>query len=138
MRLERQACELCDHEIDDVVGVGLVPDAVDIPGPFRLRVIEGQQSLVGKEVEKLKHEKRIAGSLLMQQLRERRGAKRFTAYRVRDQLPEMFAVERPELDLRYPGAAALDGGEPLRQRMVDVDLVVAICADQHSVRRTSA
>ena len=38
------------------------------------------------------HEKRIAAGFLVHQLRERRGALRLAAKRVRDQLPEMLLV----------------------------------------------
>ena len=73
LRVGGSARQLADHEVDDVVGVPLGVDALEIPGPARLLVIEGQQPLVGERVKKLDREKRIAAGLLVHQLRQRRG-----------------------------------------------------------------
>ncbi len=61
-------------------------------------MIEAQQALFGQRVEKLNHEERIAGGLVMHQLRQRRGALRITVKRVRDQLTKTFSSKR-----RKPG-----------------------------------
>ena len=66
--------ELPDHQVDDIVCVGLGANAIEIPGPARSILIETEQSLFSQRREELNGEKRIAGSLLVHQLRERRGA----------------------------------------------------------------
>ena len=71
--------ELADHEVHDVVGVALGVNAIEIPGPALSLMIEGEQPLFGERVKKLNHEERIAGGLLVHQLRERRGALRLAA-----------------------------------------------------------
>ena len=133
LRFGRQAGELPDHEVHDVVGVPLGVNAIEIPGPARCVMIEGEQSLFGERRKELNGEERIAAGLLVHQLRERRGALRLAAKRVRNQLPEMFTGERRKRDLRDLSAGGLDGVELAHQRMGGVDFVVAIGADQHQV-----
>ena len=89
-----------DHQVHDVVGVSLGVNALEIPGPARRIMIEGEHSLFGERRDELNGEERIAAGLLVHQLRERRGALRFAAKRVRDQLPEMLPGERRQRDLR--------------------------------------
>ena len=91
LRFGRQAGELSDHEVHDVVGVSLGVNAVEIPGPARRIMIEGEHSLFGERRDKLNGEERIAAGLLVHQLRQRRGALRLAAKSVRDQLPEMLS-----------------------------------------------
>ena len=76
LRFDRQAGQLADHEVHDIVGVTLGVNALEIPAPARRVMIEGEQALFGERVKKLNHEERIAGGLLMHQLRQRRGALR--------------------------------------------------------------
>ena len=125
--------ELADHQVHDIVGVALGVDAVEIPGPARRIMIEGEQPFLGERGQELDGEERIAAGLLVHQLRERRGALRLAAKRVRDQLPEMLPGERRQRDLRDLAAGGLDGVELAHQRMGGGDLVVAIGADQHQV-----
>ena len=55
-------------------------------------MIEGEQALLGERVEKLNDEERIAGRLLVHQLRQRRGALRLAAKRIGDQLPQVLTA----------------------------------------------
>ena len=64
-------------------------------------MIEGEQSLFGERGQELNGEERIAAGLLVHQLRERRGALRLAAKRIRDKLPEMLSGERRKRDLRH-------------------------------------
>ena len=57
LRFVRQAGELPDHEVHDIVGIALGVNAIEIPGPARLLMIEGEQSLVGKRVEEIEARK---------------------------------------------------------------------------------
>src|ERR1700731_463672 len=98
-------------------------------------MIEGEHSLFGKRVKKLNREERIATGLLVHQLRQRRGARRLAAQRIRYQMPEVFTGKRRKRDLLYSSAGALDGVELAPQRMGGINLVVPIGADQHWVRQ---
>src|SRR6478735_10693065 len=66
-----QAAELAAHEIKDVVGVTLLVDARQVPGPRCRIVIEAEQILFGKLGEELDRKERIAARLVVYQLRER-------------------------------------------------------------------
>ncbi len=131
LRFDRQAGELPDHKVHHVVGVALGVNAVEIPGPARSIMIEDEHLLFGERRYELDGEKRIAAGLPVHQLRQRRGALRFAAKSVRNQLPEMLLGERRKRDLRHLSAGALDGVQFPRQRMAGSDFVVAIGADQH-------
>ena len=96
-------------------------------------MIEGQQPLFGERREKLKHEERVARGLAVHELRERRNARRFATKPVGNQPPDLFLVKGPELDLANLRPAALNGCELPRQRMVGVDLVVPVGADQQQM-----
>ena len=67
----RQAIELDDHEVDHVVGVAFGVDAIEVPKPSRICVIEDQQRFIRERIEKLNRKKRIAAGLLLHQLHER-------------------------------------------------------------------
>ena len=58
------------------------------------RICLAEQAFVRKRVQKLDREKRVAGCLLVYHLRQWRGALRFAANRIRNQLTEMFTRER--------------------------------------------
>ena len=94
--------ELSDHEVHHVVGVALGVNAIEVPRPAGRAMIEGEQSLFGERVKKLNDEERIAGRLLVHQLRQRCGAPRLAAKRIRDQLPEVLTGERRQRDLARP------------------------------------
>ena len=97
-------------------------------------MIEGEQPLVGERGEELNDEERIAAGLLVHQLRQRRGARRFAAQGRR----RSAARHRR----RPSGASAISctfapasriAVELAHQRMGGVDLVVPIGADQQQV-----
>src|SRR5260370_40633427 len=69
LRLGRQAGELADQKINDVVGVALGVNAVDIPGPARAIMIECEESFLDERRQELNGEKRIAAGLHVAQLR---------------------------------------------------------------------
>src|SRR6202022_4631663 len=99
LRLVRQAGELPDHQVHDVIGVTLGVNAVEIPGPARSIMIEGEHSLFGERRDELNGEERIATRFLVHQLRKRRCALRLAAKRIRNYLPEMLSGEQRERDL---------------------------------------
>ena len=68
-RLDRsgQAGQLAKHQVHDIVGEALGLDALEVPGPAHLTMIEGEQALLGERGKKLDGEERIAGRLLVHQ-----------------------------------------------------------------------
>ena len=65
-------------------------------------MIEREQALLGERVKKLNDEERIAGGLLVHKLRQRCGALRLAAKRIRNQLPEVLMGQRRKRDLLLP------------------------------------
>ena len=133
LAFDREASELADHEVDDVVGVTLGADALEIPGPAGGAMVECEQVLLGKRVEKLNDEERVAARLLAHKLRQRRAAPRLAAKRIGNQLFEVLRGKRREGDLLHLSAFVLDRCELARQRMCGIDLVVAVGADQQQM-----
>ena len=132
-RCGRRAGELSDHEVHDIVGVALVVNALKIPIPLLRLRIESEEPLAGEGVEKLNREERIAAGPRIYKLRQRRGPGRFAMQRVGDELSDMLELQRGKLDLADLRPRAAHRRKPTRQRMRDVDLVVAIGADQHQM-----
>ena len=97
-------------------------------------VIEGEQSLFGERGKKLNHEERIAGGLLMHQLRQRRRRVRFAAKRIGNQPSQVVTSRAARARSRCTFAPRLaDRLELAHQRMRGIDLVVAIGTDQHQM-----
>ena len=96
-------------------------------------MIEGEQSFLGERRQELNGEERIAGGLLVHQLRERRSALRLAAKSIRNQLPKVLTGERRKHDLLHLSASGLDGVELAHQRMGRSDFVVPVGADQQQV-----
>ena len=130
---DRQAGQLPDHEVHHIVGVPLGVNAIEIPGPARGVMIEAEQPLFGERRNELNGEKRIAARLLVHQLRQRRGALRLAAKRIRNQLPQVFTGERRKRDLLHHRSRLADRIELAHQRMGGIDLVVPVGADQQQV-----
>ena len=85
-RFDRQPVQLPGHEVRHVVRVFLGVDAIEVPGPSRLLVVEGEQALLGEHVEELDHEERVTGGLVVHEMRERSRVLGFAAKRIRDEL----------------------------------------------------
>ena len=96
-------------------------------------MIEGQQPLFGERRDELNGEKRIAGRLLVHQLRQRGGALRFAVKRIRNQPSQVFTGEGRKHDLLHYRSRFADRFELAHQRMGGIDLVVPIGADQQQV-----
>ena len=133
LRCGRQPGEFPEHEVHDVIGVSLGVNAIEVPGPARRIMVEGEHSFFGERKHELNGEERVATGLLEHQLRERRRPLRLAAKRVRKQLAEMLPAEWRERDLRDRSARRPDDVEHAHQRMRGIDLVVPIGADQHQV-----
>ena len=117
LRFGGQAAQLPDHQVHHIVGVALGVNAIEVPGPAPVVMIEGEQALFGERGKKLNGEERIASRLLVHQLRQRRGALRLAAKRIRNQLPEVFTGERRKHDLLHVRSRVADRFELAHQRM---------------------
>src|SRR5271156_4032973 len=62
---DRRTVQLLDHEVDDIVGITFVVNAIEVPGPVRRAMIEAEQTLFSERIKKLNHEEWVAGGLLM-------------------------------------------------------------------------
>jgi len=88
--------------------------------------------------------KRIAARFFVHQLRERRGAFRLAAKRIRNQLPEVFTARGASVISSTFPPAVLDRLKLARQRMSGIDLVVPIgaisirCCRSDRVNRSSS
>src|ERR1700689_4299582 len=83
LRCNWKPVQLVDHEVHNVVGITLSANGIQIPAPSGISMIESDQFLFDQGMDKLKGKKRIAGRLPVYELRERRGALRFTTKGVR-------------------------------------------------------
>ena len=99
--LDRQAGQLPDHEVHHIVGVPLGVKAIELPVPARRVMIEAEQSLFGERRNELNGEKRIATRLLVHQSRQRGGAVRLAAERIRNEPSQVFSGERRKTDLLH-------------------------------------
>jgi hypothetical protein len=124
---------LANQKVHHVIGVTLGVNAIEIPRPARRIMIEVEQALFGERVKKLNDEERVAGGLLLHQLRQRRDVGRIAAKRIRDQLPEVVTSEGRQVNLLNQRSGLADCVELVPQRMCGIDLVVPISADQHQV-----
>src|SRR5437899_11575209 len=57
--LDRQTAQFPNHELNDIAGVTLRVNAIEIPGPTPLAMIEEEQLLLRERSKKLNREKRI-------------------------------------------------------------------------------
>ena len=72
-------------------------------------MVEVDQALFGQGVKELDHEERVAGGLVMYQLRKRRGGVRLTAKSIGNQLRDVFAGKRRQSNLPNLRAGVCQG-----------------------------
>src|SRR4029077_19892923 len=113
----RQAMQLADHQVDDIVRVPLRMNASQVPGPVGLALLEREQSFLDQRGKKLNDEEWIAAGLLMHQFRQRGRALVVTVERIRNQLPHVFVAERCENHLLHRCSGASDLIHAAHQRM---------------------
>ena len=128
-----QAAQLAEHQLHHIVGEALGLDAIEVPGPARLAMIEGEQSLLGQRGEELDGEEGIAAGLLVHQPGQRRGAVPRAMQGVGDEPAHILKPERRQQDLLHRAPACADRRQPPHQRVRWCDLVVAVGADQQQV-----
>jgi len=80
--VDGQAVQLPDHEVHHVLGVPRGVHALEVPRPAPLAMLEGEHPLVRERGQELHGEKRIAGRLVVHQLRQRGDARRCAAQRM--------------------------------------------------------
>src|SRR5260370_37988620 len=94
LRFYRQAVQLADHKVDDIVGITLGANAIEVPGPSPFTIIECEQTLLDKYRNQLNGEEWIARRLLMNQLCQRGDAFGFAVKRIPNQPTQVFTRER--------------------------------------------
>ena len=67
----RQAVQLPNHEVCHIIGITFGVDALQIPRPSPVAMIEREQCLLGERRHELNGEKWIASSLFMNQFCQR-------------------------------------------------------------------
>ena len=132
--VDGQAVQLPDDEVHDVVGVPLGVHAIEVPRPAPLAMIEGEQPLFRERGNELHGEKRIAGRLVVHQLRQRGDARRFAAQRLRHELSHVVTGEGHQADLLHARSRVADRVERAPQWMDGADFVVPIGADHQQGR----
>ncbi|MNK91218.1 hypothetical protein D3C87_1113060 [compost metagenome] len=105
-------------------------DARRVPAPLPRGVVRGEQVFVDQRVQEPDHEERIAGGLFMHQLCQGLDPCRLPMQRLREQLTDMRAGKRRQLDVIDARARVADGLQLARQRMGGTDLVVAVRTHQ--------
>jgi hypothetical protein len=113
-------------------------NAVQVPDPTPLTVIECEQVLLCQRGNELDREERVARGLLVNQFRQRGDALRFAVKGVHQQLAQMVATERCENDVLQCRSGLADGIELAYQRVGGIDLVVPIRADEQQVLQIGA
>ena len=133
LRLDRQTAQFPNHELNDIAGVTLRVNAIEIPGPTPLAMIEDEQLFLRERRQKLNREKRIAAGLLMHQLRERRGARRFGMESIGKQPCHVVTGKGRKGNLVHRRSRLTDRVELAHERMGGTDFVVPVGPDQHQV-----
>src|SRR3954447_23048746 len=131
LRFDRQAIQLADHEADDIVGITLGANAIQVPGPSPFAIVECEQSLLDKYGNQLNGEEWIASRFLMDQLCQRADAFGFAVKIIPNQPSQVFARERREDNFVQDRARLADGFELTDQRMGGTDFVIPVSPDQH-------
>lgn len=104
----RQTVQSAAQEIDNVVGVALGLDAVEIPGEGAGTMVEREQLLFGEFGDELNREERVAAGLVMDELRERARAVVARTERLCEKPADIFKSKRREHDLLRPCAGFED------------------------------
>ena len=81
-----QPVQLPDHEVHYIIGVAYGVNAIEVPRPSRIAMVEREQALFSERREELNGEKRIASRLFINELCQRGSALRLTVQRIRNQL----------------------------------------------------
>jgi hypothetical protein len=122
-----EMAEPVDHQIDDVVCRHQRGDRLEVPMKAAL-TLEREAALGLQTLQKLRHEEGIAGRLLVDQPCQRFDGLAAARQRVRDEVLDISAGERPDLDAMN-GQPTLERLQALREGMHGVDLFVSVVAD---------
>ena len=98
-------------------------------------MLESNQPLFNQGMDKLNGKKRVAGSLPVYELRQRRRALRITMEGICNQVRQVAGAQRRQTDLLHCCPGFTDCRQPAHQRVRRVDLIVSISADHQQVRQ---
>src|ERR1700733_2797487 len=133
LRIVRQAVQLSDYELYDIVRVGCGVNAIQVPYPATFAVVKTEQTFLCQGGNELNGEEGIARRLLMNKGSEGRGAIRFAAQRIYQQLVQIIARKRCQYDVLHGRPCLSDGIELAHQGMGDTDFVVSVRPDEQQV-----
>ncbi len=130
---KRKAVQLSHHQLDDIIGVFLGVDAIQIPGPSRTPVIEGEQALLVELGNKLNGKERVSASLVVDQAGQRGGLRLRAVKSICQQLFQTFMSQRRKDDLLHVRSGLAYCFDLAHEWMVAIHFVVAKGADQHQL-----
>jgi hypothetical protein len=126
----RQAVQLAEHEIDNIVCVALGPNALEIPDPGGHPRIEREESFLGQGAEKLDRKEWIAAGLLVYKRGQRLRPFPLAVQCVGDELVKIVELEGRKYDLAHRYFSLLDRRYRPHERMRGTNLVAAISTNQ--------
>ena len=128
-----QATEPGDHEVRDILGIAFGMDAIEIPTPLALVVIEREQPFFGERAQKLDQKKRIATGLVVHQLRQRCRVFRLATKCIRGEPAHAIGSEGRQSDFLHARSRAANDVECSCQRMGGIDFIVAVGTNQQQM-----
>ena len=131
--LARQARQLADHEVNDIVGVALGLNAIEIPRPAMRSWSNASNSSSASACRNWITKNGLPPVFVMHQLRQWRGVARLATNASAVNCPIVIESSGAKLDLADLRPRGPDGVEFSDQRMRGVDLIVPIGADQQQV-----
>src|SRR5580704_3515943 len=121
--------QLVGHEVHNVVGIALGANRMQVPSPAGIFMVEINQPLFNQRLEKLNGKKRVAGSLAVNELRQRVRGLQLTMKAVRNQVRQGIGVQRRQADLPNGSFGLTDCQQLTHQLVCRVDLIFSISAD---------
>src|ERR1700678_66151 len=98
-------------------------------------MVKSNQPLLNQDMDKLNRKKRVAGSLLVYELRQRHRMLRVTMQGVCNQPYQVITGQRLQMDLPDRSPALPDRRQPAHQGVRRVDFIVSISPDDQQIRQ---
>lgn len=118
------------HEIDDVIGDGRLGNGRHIVNPAASLIVEGDEAFLMKRLEELDHKEGIAVRFALEKLGERSRVGEVAVQRIPHEVGQIVKFQRRQGDVIKLCAGLGKRGLDLEQRMVGMDLIVTVGADE--------